>query len=116
MTKLLRVLLALAGVVLIVMLAVDNRGIVELSFWPLPFRYHMPLYAVFLVGLFSGALLGGAAVSLSNWADRREARSLRRRMRAVEYQDQLRRERQEQEILEQARRKTRSLALAAPQA
>ena len=56
------------------------------------------------------------AVSLSNWADRREARALRRRMRAVEYQDQLRRERQEQEILEQARRKTRSLALAAPQA
>jgi uncharacterized integral membrane protein len=116
MTKLLRVLLALVGVVLIVMLAVDNRGIVELVFWPLPFRYHMPLYAVFLVGLFAGALLGGMAAWLSNRDDRREARALRRKMRAVEYQDQLRRERQEQEILEQARRKTRSLALAAPQA
>ena len=116
MIKLLRVLLALVGVVLIVMLAVDNRGIVELSFWPLPFRYHMPLYAVFLVGLFAGALLGGMAAWLSNRDDRREARALRRKIRAVEYQDQLRRERQEQEILEQARRKTRSLALAAPQA
>ena len=63
MIKLLRVLLALVGVVLIVMLAVDNRGIVELVFWPLPFRYHMPLYAVFLIGLLAGALLGGHPAS-----------------------------------------------------
>jgi hypothetical protein len=34
----------------------------------------------------------------------------------VEYQDQLRREREEQEMLEQARRKTQNLALTAPQA
>ena len=50
MIKLLRLLLALFGLVFIVMLAVDNRGIVEIIFWPLPFRYHMPLYAVFLPG------------------------------------------------------------------
>ena len=37
-------------------------------------------------------------------------------MRAVEYQDRLKREREEQEALEQARRKTQNLALAAPQA
>ena len=60
MIKLLRLLLALFGLVFIVMLAVDNRGIVEIVFWPLPFRYHMPLYAVFLIGLVAGALLGGA--------------------------------------------------------
>jgi uncharacterized integral membrane protein len=116
MIKLLTFLLALLGALIIVVLAVDNRGIVELVFWPLPFRYRMPLYAVFLIGLVSGALLGGAATWLSGREDRREARALRRRVRAVEYQDRLKREREEQDALEQARRKTQNLALAAPQA
>ena len=44
------------------------------------------------------------------------SRALRRRVRAVEYQDRLKREREEQEALEQARRKTQNLALPAPQA
>ena len=116
MIKLLRLLLALFGLVFIVMLAVDNRGIVEIIFWPLPFRYHMPLYAVFLIGLVAGALLGGLALWLSSEADRREARSLRRRVKSVDYQEQLKKEREEQEVLEQARRKTQSLSLAAPHA
>jgi uncharacterized integral membrane protein len=116
MIKLLTFLLALVGAVLIVMLAVDNRGMVEVVFWPLPFRYQMPLYAVFLIGLFAGALLGGTATWLSARSRRREARALRRKVRAVEYQEQLKREREEQEALEQARRKTQSLALAAPHA
>ena len=116
MIKLLRLLLALFGLVFIVMLAVDNRGIVEIIFWPLPFRYHMPLYAVFLLGLFAGALLGGLALWLSNHDRRSEARALRRNVKAVEYQDRLKKEREEQEVLEMARRKTQSLSLAAPQA
>ena len=116
MIKLLTLLLALLGALLIVMLAVDNRNMVEIVFWPLPFRYQMPLYAVFLIGLFAGALLGGTATWLSGRADRREARALRRKVRAVEYQERLKRERQEQEALEQARRKTQNLALSAPQA
>jgi len=116
MIKLLRLRLALFGLVFIVMLAVDNRGIVEIIFWPLPFRYHMPLYAVFLLGLFAGALLGGLALWLSNHDRRSEARALRRKVKAVEYQDRLKKEREEQEVLEMARRKTQSLSLAAPQA
>jgi uncharacterized integral membrane protein len=116
MIKLVRTLLALVGLILIVVLAVDNRGIVELVFWPLPFRYHMPLYWVFLLGLFAGALLGGTALWLSSRADRREARALRRRARAADYQEKLKREREEQAILEQARRKTQGLALAPPRA
>ena len=75
MIKLLRMLLALVGLVLIVVLAVDNRGPVEIVFWPLPFTYRMPLYAVFLLGLGAGALLGGAAVWLSGLARRSEARA-----------------------------------------
>lgn len=116
MTKLLRLLLAVIGVVLIVMLAVDNRAPVEVIFWPLPFRYQVPLFWVFLFGLFAGALLGGAAVWLSSRADRREARAMRRRVRAIEYQERLQREREEQAILEQARRKTQAIAIEAPHA
>lgn len=116
MIKLLRLLLGLVGLVLIVMLAVDNRQVINLNFWPLPFSYEMPLYAVFLLGLFAGALLGGTALWLSSRADRREARALRRRVRAIEYQEKLRREREEQAILEQARRKTQTIAIEAPRA
>jgi hypothetical protein len=76
----------------------------------------MPLYAVFLIGLIAGALLGGLAFWLSHHAERREARALRRKVRAVDYQDRLKKEREEQEVLEQARRKTQSLSLAAPHA
>jgi uncharacterized integral membrane protein len=115
MIKLLTFLLALLGALLIVVLAVDNRDPVELIFWPLPFTYRMPLYWVFLIGLFAGALLGGTVVWLSGREDRREARALRRKIRAVEYQERLKREREEQEALEQARRKTQSMALTAPQ-
>ena len=116
MIKLLRLLLALAGVVIIVMLAVDNRGMVEIVFWPLPFTYTMPLYAVFLIGLFLGAILGGTALWLSTHERRREASRLRRTVERVEYEKQLARDREEREALEQAKRKTQSLALAAPRA
>jgi uncharacterized integral membrane protein len=114
MIKLLRLLLALAGVILIVVLAVDNREPVNVVFWPLPFSIQVPLYWVLLFGLCLGAVLGGTAVWLSSVSGRREARALRRKVRAVEYQEKLARERKEQEILEQARRKTQALAIAAP--
>jgi uncharacterized integral membrane protein len=116
MIKLLRLLLALVGLIVIVMLAVDNREPVQVIFWPLPFSMHVPLYWVLLFGLVLGAALGGAAVWLSNLSNRREARALRRKVRAVEYQERLKREREEQEILEQARRKTQALAISSPNA
>ncbi|MEK0084448.1 lipopolysaccharide assembly protein LapA domain-containing protein [Benzoatithermus flavus] len=114
MIKLLRLLLALVGVIVIVVLAVDNRAPVQVAFWPLPFDIEVPLYGVLLFGLILGALLGGVAMWLSSLSDRREVRALRRRVRAVEYQEKLQRERKEQEILEQARRKTQAIAIAAP--
>lgn len=116
MTKLLTILLSLLGAIVLIVLSVDNRQPVDLVFWPLPFTYQMPLYRVFLLGLVVGALLGGTVTWLSAHSKRREARALRRKVRAVEYQDRLRREREEQEMLEQARRKTQNLALTAPQA
>ena len=116
MLKLLTFLLALLGALVIIVLSVDNRDMVNIVFWPLPFTYQMPLYAVFMIGLFVGAILGGTATWLSAHSNRREARALRRKVRAVEYQDRLKREREEQEALELARRKTQSMALTVPQA
>ena len=118
MIKLLTFLLALLGALVIVVLSVDNRAAwSSIVFWPLPFTYQMPLYAVFLIGLVAGALLGGTATWLSAPC-RTGARPARcaARSRAVEYQDRLKREREEQEALEQARRKTQSMALTVPQA
>ena len=116
MVKLLTFLLALLGALVIVVLSVDNRQMVDLVFWPLPFTYQLPLYVVFLIGLVAGALLGGTATWLSAHTNRREARALRRKVRAVEYQDRLKREREEHDALESARRKTQSMALSVPQA
>ena len=100
------------GALVIVVLSVDNRGMVELVFWPLPFNYQMPLYAVFLIGLFAGRAAGRHGHLAVEPPSRREARALRRKVRAVEYQERLKREREEQEALEQARRKTQNLALS----
>ena len=116
MLKLLTFLLALLGALVIIVLSVDNRDMVNIVFWPLPFAYQMPLYAVFMICLFVGAILGGTATWLSAHSKRREARALRRKVRAVEYQDRLKRESEEQEALELARRKTQSMALTVPQA
>ena len=105
------------GALVIIVLSVDNRGMVELVFWPLPFTYQLPLYAVFLIGLFAGraARRHGHLALGARRAGARRARCAAR-CRAVEYQERLKREREEQEALEQARRKTQNLALAAPQA
>ena len=116
MTKLLSLLLAIVGAIVIVVLSVDNRQMVDLVFWPLPFSFQLPLYAVFLIGLVGGVLLGWAATWLSASSRRKEARTLRSRVRKTEYEEKLKREREEQEVLEQARRKTQNLALAVPQA
>ena len=68
-------------------LSVDNRGMVELVFWPLPFTYQLPLYAVFLIGLFVGAILGGAPPGCR--PTRAGASALRRKVRAIEYQERV---------------------------
>jgi uncharacterized integral membrane protein len=111
MIRFLRLLLALVGVIVIVILSVNHRQHVDIVFWPLPHTFSVPLYAVLLFGVILGALLGGTALWLSSWSDRRETRALRRRVQAIEYQERLRREREEAELLEQARRKSEALAL-----
>ncbi len=114
MLKLIRALLFLLGVAVIVVLSIDNRQPVDVSFWPLPYGLTVPLYWVFLAALALGVVLGGLAVWLSGQAARAELRQLRRRVRAVDNQERARREAEEQALVDEARRKTEALALAPP--
>src|SRR4051812_7607316 len=111
MLKLIRGLLFLVGLVILVVLSIDNRGPVDLSFWPLPYATRLPLFAIFLIALAVGAVLGGLASWLARLPERAEARRLRRQVEAVEEQDRRRRAAEEQALVDEARRKTQALAL-----
>lgn len=106
MLKLLRMLLYAAGLVVVVFLAVANRQYVPVSFWPLPFIQEMPLYAVFLIGLFIGAFLGSTTVWLTHHRARVKARELERRTAAQRREEKQRRDAEEAQILEQGRQRT----------
>ena len=86
MIKALRILLGLAGLIVIVAFAIANRTPVEVSFAPLPIVVELPLYGVFLLGLVVGGLLGGIAVWLAGARYRRQARRLRKQVWALENQ------------------------------
>jgi lipopolysaccharide assembly protein A len=86
MIKLLRIVLALAGLIVIVAFAVANRTPVDVSFAPLPIVIELPVYGVFLLGLVLGGLLGGIAVWLGGAGYRRQARRLRNKVWALDNQ------------------------------
>jgi uncharacterized integral membrane protein len=111
MRKLLRTLLALIGVVLIVTFAVANRGPVGVSFWPLPFANTVPLYAILLIGVALGVLLGAIATWLSGHSRRVAYRDVRRRVSGLEYREQLRREAEDQAAADRVRERS---AVAVP--
>jgi putative membrane protein len=114
MLQLIRALLFAAGVAVVVLLSIDNRQPVDIGFWPLPYGVTVPLYWVFLAALALGVVLGGLSVWLSGHAARAELRQLRRRVKAVDNQERMRREAEEQALVDEARRKTGALALAPP--
>jgi uncharacterized integral membrane protein len=86
MIKALRILLGLAGLIVIVAFAIANRTPVEVGFAPLPIVIELPLYGVFLLGLVVGGLLGGIAVWLAGAKHRLQARRTRNQVRALEKQ------------------------------
>ena len=79
MRKLIRTVLALAGLLMIVTFAVANRQAVEVSFWPTPFVRDVPIYGILLVGIVIGVLLGAISAWLSGHRKRATLRSLRDR-------------------------------------
>ena len=86
MIGILRVLLALVGLIVVMAFAIANRTPVEVSFAPLPIVIELPVYGVFLLGLVLGGLIGGLAVWLGGVPERRRARRLRNKVWALENQ------------------------------
>lgn len=91
MRKLLRMILAVVGLVAIVTFAVGNRHMIDLSFWPLPYSRAVPVYGLLLVGIFLGAVLGWAATWLAGSRRRAAYRELRARAGTLEQQERQRR-------------------------
>jgi len=86
MTRLVRLVLGLAGLVVIVAFAIANRTPVEVSFAPFPVLIELPVYGVLLLGLVLGGLIGGIAVWLGGHRHRRAARRMRNKVWALENQ------------------------------
>lgn len=86
MIRTLRILLALAALIVIVAFAIANRTPVAVSFAPLPMLIELPVYGVFLLGLVLGGLIGGVAVWLGGIPARRQARRMRNKVWALENQ------------------------------
>ena len=86
MIRTLRILLALAALVVIVAFAIANRAPVPVSFAPLPILIELPVYGVFLLGLVVGGLIGGLALWLAGMPQRRRARRMRNKVWALENQ------------------------------
>ncbi len=95
MTKIVRLLLGLIGLVVIVSFAVSNREMVTMALWPLPETYEVQLFWVFLFGLVVGAVLGGLGAWLGGMRKRRAARRWRREAQALDSQLKAIKERQE---------------------
>ena len=115
MAKFLRSLLAIVGLIVIVTFSVANRELIDVSFFPLPLPViELPVYAVFLIGIFMGAILGGLSLWLSESEMRAEWRSLRRKARAEAYRQKQQELAEEQLAAERSRQRQDALALAAP--
>lgn len=114
MLRTLRLVIALVVLAVIAIFAIANRGIVDVSFAPLPISMELPLYGVFLIGLVFGVLIGGFSVWFSYLAKAREARKLRNKVWALENQLNLIRQQEEKERAE--RQTSPSRAVAVPRA
>ena len=70
--------------ILLILFAVSNRETVPVGFWPLPFLMDVPLYLLCFLSLLFGALIGVAIAWIAGHGNRRELRTRRRRIEALE--------------------------------
>ncbi len=68
----------------VVAFSVSNRADVAVNFWPLPFTPEFRVFAVVLVSIFAGFVLGGLVAWISGGKRRRRARAMARRAKAAE--------------------------------
>ena len=74
----------LVTAIVLILFAVSNRDTVSVAFWPLPFLVDMPLYLLCVLSLVIGTLIGVATAWMAGHGKRRELRSRRRRIEALE--------------------------------
>ncbi len=69
----------------VVAFSVSNRAPVTVDFWPLPFPpREFRVFAVVLLSIFAGFVLGGLVAWISGGKRRRRARAMARRAKAAE--------------------------------
>jgi len=69
--------------IIVVVFAINNRGPVTVTLWPLPWIAELPLYLVVLGSLLVGFLVGAAIAWLSAGRRRHEARVAAERLRGM---------------------------------
>ena len=68
----------------VVAFSVSNRAEVMVNFWPLPFTSEFRVFAIVLVSIFAGFVLGGLVAWISAGRRRRRAGAMARRAKAAE--------------------------------
>jgi uncharacterized integral membrane protein len=76
--------LAIVAAAAVVLFAVSNRTPVTLELWPLPYRIETGMYAVVLVALLIGFIVGTFAAWLAGAGQRRDLRAATKRARDLE--------------------------------
>jgi uncharacterized integral membrane protein len=83
----LRTLNAFLGIVfavLVILFAVSNRTVVDITLWPFPFQATMGVYAVVLLAVLVGFLAGLIAAWFAAAPRRRERKRLRTQVKDLE--------------------------------
>lgn len=83
--RFLNTLLAVAAALIVVLFAVSNRQVVAVEIWPFPFRIEAGLYAVILLAVLVGFVVGSVATWLNGAEKRSQLRAARKRMREMEH-------------------------------
>lgn len=76
--RLLQWIIFLLVALIVVTFVVQNRQMVEVSLWPLPFTKPAPLFAIIIACVLVGFLLGAFSAWLSGAGARKKARALAR--------------------------------------
>ncbi len=85
MVRLFSWIIMVAVALAVVAFSVSNRAPVTVDFWPLPFpSREFRVFAVVLVSIFAGFVLGGLVAWISGGKRRRRARAMARRAKAAE--------------------------------
>ncbi len=77
-------ILTLPLTVVVIVFAVANREFVPLDLWPFEFALEVPVFALVLVSIFLGFLIGALTLWLSGGKQRRRARATRSRLAKLE--------------------------------